>query len=271
MNYYMAPFQRMKSIVRTLVSKKKRRYRENGFDLDLTYITPRIIAMGFPSEGAEGVFRNAASEVMAFLTSFHENHFKVFNLCAERAYSPAKLGGNVEWIPFTDHNPAPVDIMLFFCERAGRTGVMICAYLLYTRESSDPVSAMDYYGERRTKNGKGVTIPSQKRYIFYFNEIIQHGPRHTPALQLLQIILNSNVLLKYDAHLRISCNGGNGSYQLSPVLDSESLLFYFWFNTAFVEGDTLYLMSKLDLDKPFKNLEIDAQARLLFFPNLKKY
>lgn len=39
------------ALLRSLVSKKKKRFVEDGFDLDLTYITPRIVALGFPSTG----------------------------------------------------------------------------------------------------------------------------------------------------------------------------------------------------------------------------
>ena len=38
---------------RKLVSGKRNRYQEDEYDLDMTYITPRIIAMSFPASGVE--------------------------------------------------------------------------------------------------------------------------------------------------------------------------------------------------------------------------
>ena len=31
---------------------------QDGFDLDLSYITPRLVSMGFPSTGKEAIYRN---------------------------------------------------------------------------------------------------------------------------------------------------------------------------------------------------------------------
>lgn len=55
--------------VRRLVSKKKRRYIGDGFDLDLTYVLNNVIAMGFPSVGKEAIYRNPRDELQHFLTN----------------------------------------------------------------------------------------------------------------------------------------------------------------------------------------------------------
>lgn len=60
-----------------MVSKKKIRYQDAYFDLDLVYITKRIIAMGFPALGYEAIYRNSAADVVAFLDRYHKDHAKV--------------------------------------------------------------------------------------------------------------------------------------------------------------------------------------------------
>ena len=59
-NAYNAPW------IKHLVSKKKRRYQDSEFDLDMAYITDRVIAMGFPSVGVETMYRNDIKDVIAF-------------------------------------------------------------------------------------------------------------------------------------------------------------------------------------------------------------
>mmetsp|Transcript_23958 Transcript_23958/g.53687 ORF Transcript_23958/g.53687 Transcript_23958/m.53687 type:complete len:328 (-) Transcript_23958:19-1002(-) len=140
-----------KTVLKKMVSKNKLRFEQDGFSLDLAYITTRIIAMGYPSEGMEGSYRNHADDVYRFFETRHSDRYLIFNLCSERTYDHSRFNGRVEHYPFDDHNPPQFEMMRPFCLSAqrwlalseqniiavhckagkGRTGVMIVAYLLH--------------------------------------------------------------------------------------------------------------------------------------------
>ena len=137
---------------RKAVSGKKRRYIKNGFDLDLVYLTDRIIVHGFPAVGIEHIYRNPRYEIKRLLDTYHTNHYKVFNFCCEpgRGYDPDVYEGRVERYPFKDHNTPPLETMAAFANSAkhwldqdpdnvvsmhckagkGRAGLMSCVLLI---------------------------------------------------------------------------------------------------------------------------------------------
>ena len=53
----------MWNLVREKVSGRKSRFKENGFNLDLTYVCPRIVAMAYPASGIESTYRNNINDV----------------------------------------------------------------------------------------------------------------------------------------------------------------------------------------------------------------
>lgn len=52
--------------IRKLVSGNRRRFTEDGVNLDLSYITQNIIAMSYPSSGIEAMYRNPIDRVSFF-------------------------------------------------------------------------------------------------------------------------------------------------------------------------------------------------------------
>ena len=97
--------------IRSLVSKDKNRFCFDGYDLDLTYITPKIIAMGFPSTSIEGMYRNNLDNVKNFFNTRHANHYKVYNLCEERKYDD-NIFYKQGYFPFKDHEAPPLNLIL---------------------------------------------------------------------------------------------------------------------------------------------------------------
>ena len=65
------------------MSQKKNRLKFGDFNLDLTYITNRIIACGYPSTSFEALYRNDKSQFTNFLSIHHGQMVKIYNLCGE--------------------------------------------------------------------------------------------------------------------------------------------------------------------------------------------
>ena len=55
----------------------------------------------------------------------------------------------------------------------GRTGTVICCYLLFSKRFEDPEEVLQYYSKKRFNLGEGVTQPSQKRYVYYFAQLLK--------------------------------------------------------------------------------------------------
>jgi len=183
--------------LRSMVSQSKRRYQKDGFDLDLSYITDRIIAMGFPSIGAEAMYRNPRSELLRLMNQYHSGKWKIYNLCIEKQHQyPKDTFPNQALYAFPDHCPPSLHMIKVFCNDVvqfleqdpenviavhckagkGRTGTMICALLLYFMGKKDAINeAMDDFAHRRSLKREGVTIPAQKLAITLFGHCIE-GP-----------------------------------------------------------------------------------------------
>ena len=221
------------NILKRLVSKQKRRLQDEKFDLDMSYITERVIAMGFPSIGCETIYRNSLTDVVDFFHTKHNDKVKIYNLCLEkdRIYNKNLfVNSSVGLFPATDHNPCPIKLILEFCidiclyllknpnsvaavhckAGKGRTGVMICSYLVFSHLCESSEKAFRYYARIRTKNNTGVTIPSQKRYIKYFETFLQAN-FCPPYIFLIPKIIKSHF-----SHLMV----GQGRLLVKNILQS---------------------------------------------------
>ncbi|KAH8050847.1 phosphatase [Aureococcus anophagefferens] len=165
--------------------------------IDLTYVTDRFIAMGFPWDGRSSAGSAAARQtanpikaVAAHLRSYHEGHYMVLNV-SEEQYDYGTFDMNVLEFEFPGHPAPPLGMLFKICAAGvvdrrdaanvaavhcltgrGRTSVVLACVLAWLGEFETPLAALRHVADARKDDVERLTIPSQRRYVQYFSNVL---------------------------------------------------------------------------------------------------
>ena len=99
---------------RKKISGNKKRFVDQNYNLDLSYITPRVVAMAFPASGISKIFRNDIDSVAKFLKERHDTNFLVINLSGNK-YDYSKFDNRVIEYDWIDHHAPPITLIFEIC------------------------------------------------------------------------------------------------------------------------------------------------------------
>ncbi|XP_058618347.1 tensin-2 isoform X6 [Onychostoma macrolepis] len=187
------------------------RVMERNYDFDLTYITERIISVFFPPLLEEQRYRLNLREVAAMLKSKHQDKFLLFNL-SERRHDITRLNPKVHDFGWPDMHAPPLDKICAMCKamenwlnsdpqhvvvlhckgNKGKTGVIIAAYMHYSKISAGADQALSTLAMRKFCEDKVSSSlqPSQNRYIYYFGGLLSGAIKmNSSPLFLHQVLI----------------------------------------------------------------------------------
>ncbi|XP_047456586.1 tensin-1 isoform X5 [Mugil cephalus] len=185
---------------------------EEGYELDLIYITERIISVSFPSSVEEQSYAANLREVASMLRSKHGHNYLLFNL-SEKRYDISQLNPKVLDFGWPDHHAPALDKICSICKamdtwlsadshnvvvihnkgNRGRTGVVVAAYMHYSNISASADQALDRFAMKRFYEDKVLPVgqPSQKRYVEYFSGLLSgHIKINNKPLFLHHVIMH---------------------------------------------------------------------------------
>uniref|UniRef100_A0A8C9RPI8 Auxilin n=1 Tax=Scleropages formosus TaxID=113540 RepID=A0A8C9RPI8_SCLFO len=177
-------------------------------ELDISYITSRIIVMSYPAEAMEMGYRNHVEEVRSFLDSRHPDHYTVFNL-SQRNYRGAKFSNRVSECNWPSrqapslHNlfavcknmhhwlrQDPKNVCVITCmDGLAPSSVLVCAMFCFCRLFTNPIPAMQLLN---TKRPGSVLWPSHRRYVGYVCNMVSEKLRlpHSKPLVVKSVTMS---------------------------------------------------------------------------------
>ncbi|CAB1346539.1 unnamed protein product [Coregonus sp. 'balchen'] len=228
---------------------------EENYEVDLVYITERIISVSFPSCVEETSYASNLCEVASMLRSKHQDNYLLFNL-SEKRYDINQLNPKVLDFGWPDHHAPALDKICSICKamdtwlsadshnvvvihnkgNRGRTGVVVAAYMHYSNISASADQALDRFAMKRFYEDKVLPVgqPSQKSNV--------QGDSQTSICITIEpgLLLKGDILLKcYHKRFR------------SPQRD---VIFRVQFHTCAVH-DLGIVFGKDELDETFKGMD----------------
>uniref|UniRef100_A0A8C9XJ74 Tensin 3 n=1 Tax=Sander lucioperca TaxID=283035 RepID=A0A8C9XJ74_SANLU len=166
---------------------------EEGYELDLTYITERIIAVSFPRGCTEEIYSHNLKDVTRMLKSKHADNYLIINL-SEKRHDLTKMNPKTLDTGWPDMHAPPLDKICTICKAMeswlnadplhvvvihcrggkGRIGVVISSFVHFTDVSASADQALDRFAMRKYYDDKvsALMTPSQKRYVWILNSLL---------------------------------------------------------------------------------------------------
>ncbi|XP_059706604.1 tensin-3 isoform X8 [Haemorhous mexicanus] len=166
---------------------------EESSELDLTYITERIIAVSFPAGCSEETYLHNLQEVTQMLKSKHGDNYLVLNL-SEKRYDLGKLNPKIMDVGWPDFHAPLLDKLCTICKAMeswldndpqhvvvihcrggkGRIGVVISSYMHFTNVSASADQALDRFAMKKFFDDKVSALmqPSQRRYVQFLSGLL---------------------------------------------------------------------------------------------------
>ena len=178
-------------------------------ELDISYITSRILVMSYPAEGIQGAVKNNIEDVKAFLDSRHPKRYAVYNLTLSpyRHYKfdnrvsdcgwPGKKSPSLmnlliicknmyQWLKMHSSNVA----VIHCSDGKAQSALIVAAFFAFCHMYQNLGPSLHLFTVKRT--GPGI-LPSHKRYIEYVADICNVDKKFVPHQFQVRV---SNLILR---------------------------------------------------------------------------
>uniref|UniRef100_A0A8C7I5H3 Tensin 3 n=1 Tax=Oncorhynchus kisutch TaxID=8019 RepID=A0A8C7I5H3_ONCKI len=165
---------------------------DEGYELDLTYVTERIIAVSFPRTCSEEIYLHNLKDVTRMLKSKHADNYLIINL-SEKRHDLSKMNPKTLDTGWPDLHAPPLDKICTICKamEGWLNADPLHVVVIHCRVSSILITlsspshhlsviffcadqALDRFAMRKYYDDKvsALMTPSQKRYVWILNSLL---------------------------------------------------------------------------------------------------